>query len=245
MKSNFKRLFCLTLMVVLTMTMFSMPAMAASSYSVKATASVNLRKGPSLDYAKITSVSKGKSLTYSGVSRFDDRGIAWHKVSYNGSSAWISWKYSNLLASGSSISESKCVRASGSVNVRKGAGTSYSKLTTVSSGTKLVYLGETKKVNSVTWYKVSCSAGIGWITSQYSKLVSPTTSSSTSKTVTATASVNLRKGPSLDYAKVTSVSKGKTFTYVSSSTDGRGVKWYKVSYSDGTAWISSKYSKVS
>jgi uncharacterized protein YgiM (DUF1202 family) len=222
--------------------MFAVPALAVSGYTVKATASVNLRTGPGLGYEKITSVSSGKTFTYTGVSQFDSRGIAWHRVSYNDSTAWISWKYSNLLHNGSAISESKCVMATASLNVRKGAGISYEKLTTVSSGKKLVYLGESAVVGGRTWYKVSCSQGIGWISSAYSKLVSPT--SSTTQCVTTTGSVYLRKGPGLGYEIITSASEGKTFEYLSSSTDSRGVKWYKVTYGSGTAWISSKYSKI-
>ena len=37
--------------------------------------------------------------------------------------------------------------------------------------------------------------------------------------------------------------KGKTFSGKGSSVDSRGVRWYKVS-NGGTAWISSKYSKI-
>ncbi len=240
--SFMKRVFCLALLAILAMTMFAVPALAGTGYTVKATASVNLRKGPGLTYAKITSVSSGKTFTYTGVSQFDSRGIAWHRVSYQDSTAWISWKYSNLTHSGSAISESKCVQATASVNVREGAGVSYEKLTTVSSGKKLVYLGESTVVSGRAWYKVSCSQGIGWISSAYSKLVSPT--SSTSQCVTTTGSVYLRKGPGLGYEIIASASEGESFGYLSSATDGRGVKWYKVTYKSGTAWISSKYSKI-
>jgi len=240
--SVMKRIFCLALLAVLATAMFAAPALAATGYTVKATASVNLRKGPGLGYEIITSVSSGKTLTYLGTSEIDGRGIAWHKVSYSGSSAWISWKDSNLTYNGSAISELKCVQATASVNVRKGAGVSYEKLTTVSSGKKLVYLGDSTVVSGRTWYKVSCSKGIGWVSSAYSKLVSPT--GSTTQCVTTTGSVYLRKGPGLGYEIITSASEGKTFEYLSSSTDSRGVKWYKVTYGSGTAWISSKYSKI-
>jgi uncharacterized protein YgiM (DUF1202 family) len=105
-----------------------------------------------------------------------------------------------------------------------------------------VYLGESTVVSGRTWYKVSCSQGIGWVSSAYSKLVNPT--SSTSKIVTTTGSVYLRTGPGLSYAIITSASEGKTFDYLSTATDGRGVDWYKVTYGSGSAWISSKYSEI-
>ena len=94
-----KRILCLTLMLALVLSAVLAPtaALAASSYTVRTTASVNLRKGPGLGYGKITSLKSGKTLSYAGVSQFDSRGMGWHKVYYNGSAAWISWAYSNLV----------------------------------------------------------------------------------------------------------------------------------------------------
>ena len=155
-----KRILCLTLMLALVLSAVLAPtaALAASNYTVRTTASVNLRKGPGLGYGKITSLKSGRTLTYAGVSQFDSRGMGWHKVYYNGSAAWISWAYSNLLANGSAISEDRAVRASAALNVRSGAGTNYSKITTVSNGTNMVYLGETANVGGTVWYKVTTSA---------------------------------------------------------------------------------------
>lgn len=251
-----KRIFCILMLLALLLAAMCAPistASAATTYTVKTTASVNLRTGPGLDYSKITSVSSGKSFSYLGISRFDSRGMGWHKVSYNGSSAWISWAYSNLLKNGSAISEDRAVRATAALNVRSGAGTGYSKITTVSNGTNMVYLGETASVSGTTWYKVSCSAGIGWVSGAYSKLVntpdvkpvSGSTGSSSSSTVRTTGSVWLRTGPGLGYSKITSVSSGTTLTYQnSSSVDSRGVRWYKVSYNGSSAWVSSRYAKL-
>ena len=97
-----KRILCLTLMLALVLSAVLAPtaALAASNYTVRTTASVNLRKGPGLGYGKITSLKSGKTLSYAGVSQFDSRGMGWHKVYYNGSTAWISWAYSNLQGDG-------------------------------------------------------------------------------------------------------------------------------------------------
>lgn len=253
-----KKILSITMVVALALTALlscAAPALAASSYKVRATASVNLRTGPGLGYAKVTSVKSGTTLSYTGVSRFDSRGAAWHRVTYNGSTVWISWLYSNLMGDGVAISETYAVRAKASLNVRKGAGTSYGKITTVSSGTNMVYLGETATVSGTKWYKVSTSAGIGWVSGAYSSLVSvpyvkPQSSSSSSSTSTGTrvlttGSVNLRTGPGLNYASVSTASSGKYLTYLGASQrDGRGVTWYKVSSSKGAVWVSSRYARL-
>ena len=253
-----KRILCLTMVLALALTaaLSCAAAFAAGTYTVRTTASVNLRKGPGLDYGKITSVSSGRSYAYAGVSRFDSLGMGWHKVSYNGGYAWISWAYSNLLKDGNAISESQAVRSSASLNVRTGAGTGYAKITTVANGTNMVYLGETANVGGTVWYKVSTSAGMGWVSGAYSRLVATPdvkpvsgasgSSSSYTKVYVSGGSVWLRTGPGLGYAKIDAVSEGTNLTYRgSSSVDGRGVRWYNVTYNGGSAWISSRYAKLS
>ena len=57
--------------------------------------------------------------------------------------------------------------------------------------------------------------------------------------------VNLRKGPGLNYDKLGSVSAGSSLDYLDeTSTDERGVDWYKVEYKGKTAWVSSRYSEL-
>ena len=255
-----KRILCLTLMLALVLSAVLAPtaALAASNYTVRTTASVNLRKGPGLGYGKITSLKSGKTLSYAGVSQFDSRGMGWHKVYYNGSTAWISWAYSNLQANGKAISEERAVRATAALNVRTGAGTGNAKITTVANGTNMIYLGETATVGGTVWYKVTTSAGIGWVSGAYSRLVatpdvkpvsssgSSGSSSSYTKVYVSGGSVWLRSGPSLNYSRVAVVYEGTNLNYRgSSSVDGRGVRWYNVTYNGQSAWISSRYAKLS
>lgn len=63
--------------------------------------------------------------------------------------------------------------------------------------------------------------------------------------VRTTASVNLRSGPGLDYDIVTSYPEGKSLEYLGeTSTDDRGVAWYKVSTDKGEGWVSSRYAEL-
>ena len=99
------------------------------------------------------------------------------------------------------------MRATAALNVRSGAGTGNAKITTVSNGTNMIYLGETATVGGTVWYKVTTSAGIGWVSGAYSRLVAtpdvkPVSSSGSSAPPPATprsmspaASVWLRTGP--------------------------------------------------
>lgn len=63
--------------------------------------------------------------------------------------------------------------------------------------------------------------------------------------VVTTGKVNLRDEPSLDGEVIGTVTKGTHLVYSAwRSTDDRGVEWYRVEYEGGTAWISSRYSKL-
>lgn len=64
---------------------------------IKATGNANVRKGPGLDYDTMGTVASGKTLTFLGFIKKDDRGVAWYKVSFNGKTGWISSKYAKIV----------------------------------------------------------------------------------------------------------------------------------------------------
>ena len=242
------RIISAAILAALLMSLFGAFALAAGDDMVlKTTASVNLRKGPGTGYTKITSVSKGREFDYTGVSKYDSKGVVWHKIEYRYSYAWVSSSYSDVYWGRDKLSDSENVVTTASVNLRKGPGTGYGKVSTASKNTRLFYLGASSTDSrGVTWYKVSCSKGEAWVSSRYAKLDADGASAGWyDPYVKTTASVNLRKGPGLGYAKITSYSKGKTLTYLDrTSTDSRGVKWFYVTDGRNTGWISDTYSNL-
>ena len=60
---------------------------------------------------------------------------------------------------------------------------------------------------------------------------------------TRSMSVEFRSGAGLGYVSLGTVPSGVTLSYNKTSTDPRGVVWYRVSYGGQTGWISSKYAK--
>lgn len=224
-------------------------AFAEGNMRVKTTGSVNLRKGPGTDYSVIRALASGNEYEYTGVSSYDSRGIVWHRLIYKNGCGWLSSKYSNVIMDGVELNDGSYVMTTASVNLRKGAGVGYKRVSVAQKGTKLFYLGKSARdADGRIWYMVSCSGGAAWVSSRYAKLyTSAQTGTSESHTayVKTTASVNLREGPGLGYSVIFAVTKGNTFTYKGeTSTDKRGVKWYKISYGSGEAWISSVYSKL-
>ncbi|MBR0464444.1 MAG: SH3 domain-containing protein [Clostridia bacterium] len=135
------------------------------------------------------------------------------------------------------LAETK-VTTTANVNLRTGPGVEYRSLGIVYNGKTVTVSESAKATNGVYWYHVTNNGTTGWICSTYTKTAS---SGSTSGTVTTTGSVNLRSGGGLTYGSLRTIPKGVSLTYDSTTIDGRGVKWYHVTYKGTTGWVSSKY----
>ena len=149
----------------------------------------------------------------------------------------------------------KKVQITGStVNVRKGAGTSYGVVTTVKKGATYTYT-DTKTVSGKVWYKITVGTKTGWVIGTYAKVVSTATTATTTTTKATTtttaaakkvkitgAVVNVRKGAGTSYGVVTTVKKGATYTYTATKTVS-GKVWYKITVGTKTGWVIGTYAK--
>ena len=143
-------------------------AFAATEYKVITADAVNFRSGPSTSYSSLGSFNKGDKVEYLGTSG------SWVKVKYNNKTGYVYGSYVGNYAT-----KTKYVTAT-TLNVRSGAGTSYSVLGSLSKGTKVEVISTTNG-----WSKINYNGSIGYVSSQY--LSSSSTDSSTS---TTSSSVN-------------------------------------------------------
>lgn len=63
---------------------------------VVSTAKTNVRKNPNLNGKILTSMAKNDTATYTGSTSYDDRGVAWYSVKFDGYNGWVSSKYTKL-----------------------------------------------------------------------------------------------------------------------------------------------------
>ena len=251
---NMKRLIAIALITLMLIGCAGMGMTALAETVVRATASVNVRSGPGLDYAELGSVSAGTELTYLNETKYDSRPVAWYKVSYKGKTGWISSVYSKLTSSSGGGSSTTYVRATGNVNVRTGPGLGYEKYSAMQKGETCLYLGSSKyDSRGVLWYMIQYySYGTYWVSSEYSELVSGDSAGipdsdkggavSGSYVKATGGNTVLRSGPSLDYKELETIFKGDTATYLDNyATDERGRLWYYVSYDGTKGWVSSRY----
>ena len=134
------------------------------------------------------------------------------------------------------------VQATTGLNVRSGAGTSYSKIGTLYAGAKATALG-----SSNGWTKINYNGKTGYVSSTYLKNIAGSStsnsnsvsSSSTSATGTysTTAGLNVRSGAGTSYSKIGTLTKGSLVKVLSCSSNG----WTKINYNGKTGYVSSSY----
>ena len=144
---------------------------ADTEYRLITADSVNFRSGPSTNYSSICKLNKGDKVEYIGVSG------SWIKVKFEGKTGYV---YGSYVGEYTSTSLSiKYVTAS-SLNVRKGASTSYSVIGTLSKGTKVEVIS-----TSNGWSKIKYNGSVGYVSSKYlsNSIVEDNTTASPSATV--------------------------------------------------------------
>ena len=212
------------------------------------TSALNVRKGPGTNNSIITKIYKNDKVTIL------DSSQGWYKVKLtNGKTGWVSDDYIKVSSNSSSTSSSSNTGKTGTVttdvlNVRSGAGTKYSKISSLKKGDKIT-IQETKS----GWHKFKMSNGkTGWVSGDYIKVSSSSSSTSSDnstssssnkgKTGTVTTDVlNVRSGAGTKYSKISSLRKGDKIT-IQETKNG----WHKFKMSNGkTGWVSSEYIKVS
>lgn len=122
------------------------------------------------------------------------------------------------------------------LNVRKGPGTKYAKMGTLSKGAKVEVI--TKLPSG--WYKIKYKGTYGYVLEKYVKLNTPQQDEKVIATGKTTAQLNVRKGSSTKYAKIGSLSKGAKVEIVSKLSNG----WYKIKYNGTYGYVSGAYVKL-
>ena len=197
------------------------------------TTRVHFRTGAGTSYTSMGVLEKGTKVNYIGESG------NWTKVEYNSKTGYISSTYLTKQESTPSTTSTMYVTASDGIKVRKGPSTSYSIITNLAKGTEV-----TVHSTSNGWSKITVNGIEGYVSHAYLTSTKPSTSNGSTSTpsttttmyVTSSSGLNVRKGPSTSYSKVTTLSKGTAVT-VHSTSNG----WSKISVNGIEGYVSSQY----
>ncbi len=229
------------------------------SGTVKVNGGLNVRSGAGTGYSVIGSLSNGSKVEIVETSG------TWYKIKYGSGYGYVSKDYitvsssssgnSSSSSTGSSSSssttiQSGTVKVNGGLNVRSGAGTSYSVIGSLSNGSK-VEIVET----SGTWYKIKYGSGYGYVSKDYITVSSSSSGNSSSSstgssssssttiqsgTVKVNGGLNVRSGAGTSYSVIGSLSNGSKVEIVETSGT-----WYKIKYGSGYGYVSKDYITVS
>ena len=227
----------------------------ATGETAKVTAdALNVRTGAGTGYKCIGTILKGKTFTVKGSVK-DKNGVKWYKLTYNSRTGYVISKYVNIIKfSVTSVSNTKGTVTDGPLNVRKGPGTGYAELGSLSKGKTFAITGKTTDKNGKLWYRLTYSGKTGYVISTYVKAVKTATTVSSGYSVTTVKNtkgtvtsgpLNVRKGPGAGYTRIGSLAKGKTFSITGKAKDKYGKWWHRLTYSGKTGFVHSAYVKTS
>lgn len=140
---------------------------------------LRVRSGAGTNHDTLGQLSTGKTFDIEGTAT-DSSGTVWYKLTYNGRFGYVSSKYVKVTEmkddgnSGSGETSEPVTfqlgttTASDGLNVRKGPGTGYERLTTLPGGTSVTITGSAKDSGGKVWYKYQYSASQdGYMCSDY------------------------------------------------------------------------------
>ena len=210
---------------------------AATDMRTVTASSLNFRSGPSTSHSIIGSLQKGQQVEYISESG------SWAKVKYNGVTGYVHGDYlTKSTSTGISTSQgtTQYVNSTSGLNVRSGAGTTYSKLGTLEYKEKVTVLS-----TSNGWAKINYNGQTGYVSSSYLQTTVPggTTSennnsstTTTVKYVNATSGLNVRSGAGTSYSKIGSLDYKEKVTVLSTYNG-----WAKINYKGQAGYVSSSY----
>lgn len=227
---------------------------------------VNARKGAGTNYSKLTNLKYNTYVSLYSTTKYKGTGCSagWYKIKYDGKTSYVCSTYL------STSSLSTYVTGTSSVNIRGGAGTNYSKITSAVKDENLTLLSTTKYKGSgcsAGWYKLSINGKTGYVCSSYTKLGKDTSSSNSTppttkeKTITKHSTkysyyntINkwtYRVNEDYAYVRTSPTGSVKDTVYLGTELDYLGTSkatsncsdgWYKVKYfNNKTGYICKTY----
>lgn len=236
--------------------------MASGKASVTASNGLNVRSGAGTQYSKIGALANGTTVSFSAEQN------GWLKINYSNKTGYICKEYTKITqttassstpatsggSTTSTASTSKTMYTNAdTLNVRKGPGTSYGIVGTLSYGSKVTVVS----TESNGWCKIKYNSGTAYVSGKYVQDKDPkggsttTTKPQTTETKPATtesktttvaldsgSSLNIRSAPNTSCDIIGTLHNGDKVTY---TEDKNG--WLKIT-SPKAGYISRTYTKL-
>lgn len=200
MNSRFKKIFAAVLCSAIIASSATVTSLTASAYDeiyAKTTVDLNIRKGAGTNYSVIKTIAPNTTLSIT-----DRSNSGWLKVKLSdGTTGYCSADYLDITTDAVTTT---------ALNMRSGAGTNYSIITTIPQNTKIDII----KFSGTSWAYVKLQNGTtGYVCTDYIKFVSSSNTSVTTTSTNITLSAAAKK-----------IAVGQSFTLKASSNQGT-VTW--------------------
>lgn len=198
---------------------------AVADTSMTATTSVNVRSGPSTGTKVVGGLYRGQTVTAVSTSG------SWTKIRFRSGTGYVSSRY---LKGGSTLpvaTTSQTRKTTTAVNLRKGPGLSYGKITVLRDGTSVTLTGKVSR----GYTEVKHRSKTGWIATQY--LARPAGLPAITGTRVATADLLIRTTSGSDSKTVGEIAKGQQVSITGTTQNGRA----QIIYRSAVRWVTAKY----
>ncbi|WP_257006662.1 SH3 domain-containing protein, partial [Shouchella clausii] len=198
------------------------------------TARLNLRSQPNTSSNVLTTLALGQKL------EILKKEGNWYRVRAGHQSGWVSADYVKISSNGVDKESPSLGSATTTarLNLRSGAGTNHSIITTLTKGQKVELL---KKQGG--WYQVKAGNRTGWVSADYLNVSNNQAKTESVETVidrgTTTARLNLRVDPNTSSKIITTLNNGQQLDILKKQGS-----WYYVKVGSQTGWVSSQYVKL-
>lgn len=227
-----------------------------NAVAVVNTGALNVRSGPDVSYGTVAIIYRGQVAQLLGRNAFN----TWVKIRlYTGLEGWVnaslvqtSVPVASLPVVDGNTATANAVVATGNLNVRSGPGPDFSRVAVVSYGTPVIM--QDRNLDG-SWVRVKTpAADVGWVKSSFLQPYVPIQNlpvaggdaagrpGSPTATVN-TAYLNVRSGPNVAYAVVTTLSYGQTVALLGRNTGG---SWVQIQLANGTkGWVNASLVQTS
>jgi uncharacterized protein YgiM (DUF1202 family) len=211
--------------IALTGLLSGISVTATADTSVTATTAVNVRAAASTSSKVVGGLYRGQTVTAVSATS------SWTKIRFGSKLAYVSSTYLKGGASAPGGSATGTRATTTQVNLRKGPGLSYGKITVIPDNATVTLTGKAARgYSEVRWGKST-----GWVASQY--LSKPSGLPAVVGTRVTTADLLVRTTSGSDYKVVGEVAKGKTVSITGTTQNGRA----QIIYANAVRWVTAKY----
>ncbi|MCA9833275.1 MAG: SH3 domain-containing protein [Thermomicrobiales bacterium] len=228
----------------------------ATGDSVRVTESLNMRSSASTSGSMVAVLASGTTGKVIG-GPTTANGYTWWRIQ---TTAGTGWCVENWLTKTSSsgdgntdppatggLAKGNTIRVTSSVNLRTDSSTSAGIIAILPAGTTGTIVGGYRTSNGYTWWKITTSAGTGWVVADWLVKTSGSSSSgsgtgtttgkfSSGQAVKVTEALNMRSAAGTGNSLVAVLPAGTTGTIAGGPSTANGYTWWKITTSKGTGW---------